>query len=791
MRGPAAQAATAAADGGWAQPTARERAFGGSHLLAYAIGFAAGVFSLYLLSDLPPLTPLLAATVALAAVALRWPWLRPLAFAGLGLVWAQLDACGTLCHPLPESLAGKPLSVTGVIETLPVATSMARRFVFRAEAARKGRKDLEFRGRARLSWYGNPPDLTVGERWQLRVVLKPPHGFANPGGFDYERWLFQQGLKATGHVRDAAENQRIAASSDAIGRWRQQLRDHLERSLAQSPARGLVEALVLGERSAVTPDQWEALIRTGTNHLVAISGLHVGLVSAFVFLLARWLWSRSASLTLLMAAPRLAALVAIMSAFAYSALAGFAVSTQRAVVMCAVVLGAVVFSRTLRPATGLAVALGAVLVLDPRAVLAYGFWLSFSAVAVLLFALGRRPLAGGWWGRWGRAQWAIALGLLPLLLLLFGRASLIAPLVNLIAVPLFGVLVLPLVLVTTLLSLVPGLELPLALTARALAGGLELLQAVAVWPWTTATVSGHALWVWALVFVGALLLLAPRGLPGRWLGLLLLLPLSLVRPPMPAVGEAEFTLLDVGQGLSAVVHTRQHTLVYDTGPAYPSGFNTGSAVVMPFLREAGISRIDTLVLTHGDRDHVGGFAGIKGSIPIGRILSGEPERVPRAEAEPCVAGQSWVWDGVRFDMLHPSAAAALDGGNESSCVLRVASAAGSVLLTGDIGFPSEEELVASDRRRLASTILVAAHHGSAHSTSATFLDAVEPSYVLYATGYANRFGFPTAEVRARVAGRGAVELDTARAGAILFRLGRRALDGPRLYREEHRHLWSR
>jgi competence protein ComEC len=758
-------------------------------LVANGLGFAAGVGLLFLLTDLPSLPPLLGLALVLGGAAWRWPILRPAAFAGLGLAWAQISTCQVLCHRFPEAYAGQPVTVVGSVAGLPVDTGQATRFLFHVEAASRGREGIGYAGLTRLSWYRHPPDLKAGERWRLRVVLKPPHGFANPGGFDYERWLFLQGITATGHVREAVENQRLGSGSDMIGRWRQGLRDHLEATLKGSSALGLVEALVLGERSALTPDQWEVLTRTGTSHLVAISGLHVGLVAALVFFLARWGWSRGGRLPLVAAAPRVAAVTAVAGALMYSALAGFAVSTQRALIMSVVVLGSLLFSRTLRAATGLVVALVGVLMLDPRAVLSPGFWLSFGAVAVLLYALGRRLSGDGWWGRWGRAQWAVALGLLPMLLLVFGRASLISPLVNLVAVPVFSLVVLPVVLVTSLVSLLPGLELPLELTAGALAWAFDWLESAASWSWAATLVAGRPAWVWAAVFAGALLLLAPRGLPGRWLGLALLLPLPLVRPSVPAAGEAQLTVLDVGQGLSAVVRTRQHTLVYDTGPAFPGGFDTGSAVVLPFLHVSGVERMDTLVLSHGDRDHTGGFTGIAGQVPIARILSGEPSRLPGVHAEACHAGQGWVWDGVRFEVLHPPAAGGVQG-NDSSCVLRVATAGASVLIAGDVGRAVESELVRSSGPLLKATILVAAHHGSASSTTEGFLDAVSPSDVLYTTGYANRFGFPTRAVRDRVARVGARELDTASAGAVQFLLGPFGVAGPFSYRHDHRHLWT-
>jgi competence protein ComEC len=546
---------------------------------------------------------------------------------------------------------------------------------------------------------------------------------------------------------------------------------------------------VLGERSGIDREQWEVLTRTGTNHLVAISGLHVGLVAAMVFFLGRWAWSRSVHLAGRLAAPRAAALAALAGAFGYSALAGFAVSTQRALIMSAVVLGALILGRTVRPASGLALALVGVLAVDPMSLLSFGFWLSFGAVMVLLYAMGGRLADRGIWRRWGHAQWAVAVGLLPMLLLLFGRASVVAPLVNLVAVPLFSLLLLPLVLVASLLALLPGLDLPLVLTARLLGWCLALLQTAADWEWAAIHLSGRPGWVWAAAFAGAFLLLAPRGLPGRWLGLILVLPLVLVRPPAPAPGEAWFSILDVGQGLAALVRTHEHTLLYDTGPSFPSGFNTGRAVVLPFLRAVGVERIDTLVLSHADRDHVGGLTGLVGAIPIDRILAGDPGRIAEVRAEPCRSGERWVWEGVEMAVLHPDGSGYSD--NDGSCVLRVRTAGAGVLLPGDIEAGVEQALVGQGAEALASAVLVAAHHGSATSSTRSFLEAVGPRWVVYSSGFGNRFGFPSVEVRRRVAETGAEELNTATAGMIGFRLHRGGLEGPMRERRDHPRPWRR
>ncbi len=458
-------------------------------------------------------------------------------------------------------------------------------------------------------------------------------------------------------------------------------------------------------------------------------------------------------------------------------------------------MAAVLWGRAPRLWTGLAVALAGVLLLDPVGVLSYGLWLSFGAVAALILGLGNRLPAEDLWGRWGRAQWVVAVGLLPLLLLLFGRASLISPAVNLVAVPLFSLVLLPLVLITALLALVPGLELPWIWTAVLMAWLLEGLTALAVWPWAAVSLGARPTWAWVAAFGGALLLLAPRGLPGRWLGLPLLLPLVVLRPPAPGPGEAWFHLLDVGQGLAAVVRTSRHLLVFDTGPAFAGGFNTGEAVVAPYLREIGVDRIDTLILSHADQDHAGGLASLAAEVPIDRLLTGEPEAPDVLSAvgkvglqpEACRAGQSWTWDGVEFAVQYP-AMAGLEG-NDASCVLRVATPGASLLLTGDLGQAGERRLVQD--RPLTASLLVAGHHGSNTSTSRELLRVARPQWVLYSSGFANRYGFPATVVRERVAASGAAELNTAETGAIGFILTPAGLRGPDLYRPQHRRLWSR
>ena len=767
----------------------------GAGLLLGALAFALGVGLFFTLPELPPGWALALPAAALGWLASHWPPARLACLLVLGALWAHLAVEERLVQAFPIELTSADLRLEGRVASLPEVKPGTTRFRFLVEQAWRGEERLAFRGPVRLSWRGAPA-LGVGERWALGARLKPPHGFANPGGFDYERWLFQQGLLATGYVREDGAPRLLAPGPGpfVIDRWRQQLGDHLGRLVADSPARGVMLATVLDERSGISAEQWALLTRAGVNHLVAISGQHIGLVAASVFFLLRWAWSRHPALVLRLAAPRAGALGGLVAALLYSALAGFAYSAQRALIMLALVLAALLWGRTPRLWTGLAVALAGVLVLDPLGVLSHGLWLSFVAVAALILGLGNRLPATDLWGRWGRAQWVVAVGLLPLLLLLFGSASLISPAVNLVAVPLFALL-LPLVLLAAFLALVPGLELPWVWMADLIAWLLEGLATLAAWPWAAVSLAARPAWAWVAAFGGALLLLAPRGLPGRWLGLPLLLSLVVLRPPAPGPGEAWFQLLDVGQGLAAVVRTAHQVLVFDTGPAFAGGFNTGEAVVAPYLREIGVDRIDTLVLSHADQDHAGGLASLAAEVPIDRLLTGEP-KAPEVVAavgkaglrpEACRAGQDWTWDGVEFAVLYP-AAAGLEG-NDASCVLRVATPGASLLLTGDLGQAGERRLVQD--RPLTASLLVAGHHGSNTSTSRELLRVARPQWVLYSSGFANRYGFPTAVVRERVAASGAAELNTAETGALGFILSPTGLWGPDLYRPQHRRLWSR
>jgi competence protein ComEC len=752
-----------------------------------ALGFLIGAAVVQQLTTLPAPFWSLAAVGALVLTGrfLRGWWLLPIS-AGIGFFAASLVAQQMLAGALPVELEGEDMVVEGLVASLPEHQGRRLRFKFEPQTLQWQGEAQALPGKLLLSWYPRKgreiPSVHVGERWRLQVRLKRPHGFSNPGGFDYEAWLFQQGIRAKGYVRYANNsrhntvtlNQRLAPAGHAY--WADQLRESLRSrlltTLADHPLRGIVLALAIGDRQQISPAQWDVLRRTGTNHLVAISGLHVGLVAGFAFFLMRRLWRCSARAVTRWPAAKAGAVAGLCASVVYAMLAGFSVPTQRALVMVTVVMLAIIVQRQTRASSLLALALLLVLLVDPLAVMAAGFWLSFGAVAVIVYGMsGRLAMRSVWW-RWGRVQWLVAIGLFPTLLLFFQQSSIVAPLANLLAVPWVSAVTVPLTLLASIiLWLVPGAgDWLLGLAMLSLDVLWQWLDLLAQWPQAAWRQMAPPLWALPVALIGIVWLLAPRGVPGRWVGIAGLLPLLFVSPALIPTGEVRFTLLDVGQGLAAVVQTQNHVLVFDTGPRFSSGFNTGEAVVAPFLRSQGRGLIDTLVVSHGDNDHIGGVAGLRAEMPVVQTLSSVPQRIEGAEL--CQAGQRWQWDGVTFAVLNPDNTIRVAGGrkdNNHSCVLRVQAGEHSLLLTGDIERAAERMLARSSQ--IAADVLVVPHHGSLTSSSPGFVSAVSPQLALFPVGYRNRYGFPKADVVQRYAEREVRMLDTAQHGAIEIRLG--------------------
>ncbi|HSH29425.1 MAG TPA: DNA internalization-related competence protein ComEC/Rec2 [Thiohalobacter sp.] len=764
----------------------------------YAIAFLGGTLCLPLcFSRLPdPLWGWALVALLLFSLLRRWFHLAA-ALAGLAGFWWQ--AAEQLQSQLPPALEGEEIILVGTIADIPARGARVLRFPFRVEGREEAPLPIAFPRRLRLSWYDPQQVPRVGERWRLRVRLKPPWSFRNPGGFDYEAWLFRQRIGATGYVRDQAGERLGGPVWYRPAAWRQVVHDGLEERMLSRPGGAVVLALALGARHGLTDAQWELYRMTGTSHLMAISGLHVGLVAGLCFGLVRLLWAASPGLVRRLAAPRAAALAAMTGALGYAALAGFSIPTQRALIMVWLVCAALWLQRQIQPLNTLGLALILVLLHDPLAVLGSGFWLSFGAVLLLVLFHLRLRQAGPAVSRAGRlrrlvlAQLLLSLGLLPLTVLNFHTVAWLSPLANLIAIPWVSLLVVPLTLLGVALSApAPGAGETLWILAGQAYSGLEwLLAQLAALPLAEVHLA-RPLWTVAAALIGVLGLLRVRhGQRWRQGGcLLLLLPLLLYPTPRPPVGTAWVEVLDVGQGLAVVVRTRSHTLVYDTGPRFTSGLDTGAAVVAPFLRTVGRMAVDTLIVSHGDNDHSGGAPALIAAFDPVRVLYSDPP-APAPRARPCRDGQAWTWDGVDFRLLHPADASS--GRNDASCVLRIESAAGArLLLPGDIEAGAEYALLRRHAAALRAEVLVSPHHGSRTSSTPAFVRTVAPTRVIHPAGRANRYGFPHPDITARYRDAGAVQRITGCRGALQLRLDAagavQALPG---YRERARRLWHR
>ncbi len=728
---------------------------------------------------------------------LRGGWTGCVAACAAGFLYALLRAHILMPETLPPEWEGQDITVVGEVVGLPDVQSRRTRFEFdiqRIEESPDSGTVARLPWRVRLNWYRDAPRLQPGESWRLRVRLRLPRGFANPGGFDYEQWIFRRGLVATGYVR-AYRNERVSPGAWSFSRFRNGLSERIDAALGpEASLRPLIKALALGMRGEMSSEQWSVLRATGTAHLMAISGLHVGLVAGLAFAMGFLAWRLPGASVQWVDAKRVGAGAAILAALAYAALAGFSVPTQRAAVMVVAVMLAMLSRRPVAPMTLLGRALLAVLLFDPFAVNEAGFWLSFSAVGLIFYGVAgrlemrRSPGRRIWW-RYGWIQCLLGLALLPLGFRFFGEYPLSAPIANAFAVPWVSTLVVPQVLAGTLASLflpsVGAMLLEIGHFALAvLWRGLEFIaQQVPMLP------AGPAIPSWQMfaALAGALMLTAPRGVPARWLGALWMAPVLLPAPALVPEGALRVTVLDVGQGAALVLHTRNHTLVYDTGPRFSDRFDAGAAVVVPYLRHHGIRRIDLLVLSHRHQDHVGGAESVLREAEVEKVLTNVTQWA--GGATPCRDGLEWEWDGVRFAVLHPPAGAS-DTGNEGSCVIRAVAGESAVLLTGDIEERSERALV--ERHNLRAEILMIPHHGSATSSTREFLDAVRPRFALASYAYGNRFALPDSQVVARYRRREIPILATASEGAIEVLLHPDGTLGvPHRFRRERVRYWHR
>ncbi|MFM2274294.1 MAG: hypothetical protein RL211_166 [Pseudomonadota bacterium] len=717
--------------------------------------------------------------------------------ASLGFGLTGLRASIFASQALSPALEGKDLVVTGMVSAMPQRNESGLRFRLSVESAALDGDAVRIPPRVYLSWYvagvvpqsdsmrslqRQPADLGAGERWQMAVRLKAPHGNSNPHGFDYELWLWEQGLQATGYVRagpkDPAPQRLDATWRHPVEQVRQRVKDTIYAQVGDRRAAGLIAALVVGDQSAIERADWDVFRATGVAHLMSISGLHVTMFAWLAALLVGWLWRRSEALCLAFPAPSAALLGGLLLATAYAVFSGWGVPSQRTIWMLATV-GLLRFWGKHWPWPHVwMLACAVVVAIDPWALLQPGFWLSFCAVGVLFAtdsgaARAYPTRAGGQFVSMLREQWVITLGLAPLTLLLFGQVSVVGLVANAVAIPWVTLVVTPLAMLGAVFGPV------WAVVVWAINALSWCLQQFAAVPFAVLSVAQAPLWAGLAAVLGGVLLVLRLPWSVRVLGLPMMLPVLLWQAPRPSVGEFELLAADIGQGNAVIVRTANHALVYDTGPRFSLESDAGHRVLVPLLRALGVT-VDTVMLSHRDTDHVGGALAVLAMQPQAELMSsiedGHELRLVRP-VKRCVAGQTWTWDGVRFEVLHPRAQdyavpgqTALPKSNTMSCVLRIASRndAQAALLTGDIEAAQEARLVAG-AAPLKSDWLLMPHHGSKTSSSPAFVDAVHPKLALVQAGYRNRFGHPVAPVMERYRQRGIEVVNSARCGAATWR----------------------
>jgi competence protein ComEC len=730
----------------------------------------------------------------------------------LGYTWAAILAHHVLAHELSAADEGRDLTIVGIVDSLPYRFEQGLRFNLQVEQTET--QGATVPPRIALSWYADrrgeaelPESVNPGERWRLTVRLQRPHGNANPGGFDYEAWLLEQGVRATGYVRADDGNARLDTFVPSFGalveRSRAVLRERILRALEGRQYAGVIVALVIGDQRGIGQSDWQVFNRTGIGHLISISGLHITMIAGLAALAASSLWRRSfftgAQLPLRLPAQKVAALAGALAALLYVLLAGFGVPAQRTLYMLSVIALALWFGRLSSVTHVLCLALGVVVLLDPWAVLWPGFWLSFGAVAMILFG-GHGRIAARDTGfraslaQAGRTQWSVTLGLVPLTMLLFGQVSLVSPLANAVAIPLVSFIVTPLALLG---SLSPDPLCGWLLTAgHAVIEGLAaVLGQLAAMPAAVWRAPAPQLWIFLLALGGTLWMLMPRGWPRRWAGAAAWLPLLLQMPEHPEHGRFRVTAFDVGQGMALLVETAGHRLLYDTGPGYAPGADAGSRVLLPYLRMRGIARLDGMIVSHSDTDHTGGALALLGEEDVGWVASSLERGHPIVRAAPrhlrCAAGQRWEWEGVRFEMLHPAASTYADTRpkpNTRSCTLRITNGHTAILLAGDIEAAQEAALVNANADGLRADVLLAPHHGSGTSSTQAFLQAVHPSVGVFQVGYRNRYKHPKKEVVERYGELGIERLRTDELGALTIDFGQTT--AWQAWRREHARYWA-
>ncbi len=720
------------------------------------LAFCAGAGCVHFIPALPVPGSLLAVFAAGMLLLRRLPALAALLS---GFAWTAAGAHRTIADDWPCARDREIVELHGVVSAPATLRQGRVDFDIRAtEAAGSGEP-----ARLRLSWYEATAIPLPGQVWRLQARIRCRSGLANPGAPDRELELLRQRINATGYIAAGSRPLLLADRpwQYPVERLRARIAAGISAAVHSGDSAAVLQGLAVGARSSVPEQLWEAFAATGVAHLMAISGLHVTGFALFVLFVLRAGWRLSTR----PGRARIAAemTVVVIATTAYAVLAGASLPTLRTVVMVAIVASQRVLRRAMPVHMTLALAALLLVAADPLAVSSPGFWLSFVATAVLIALIDAGP---GWLERgtaFLRAQLTILLLLTPVLAAAFGRLSLIAPIANALAIPVFSCVLLPVILLATALTaLWPG-------TAD---GIWQSLGSVldACWPWFIAA-SRLAFAAWwpaaqplALVITAgaaafAALLIPLSGL--RVAAGAMLMAIALGQAGRPDADAWTLTVLDVGQGLASVVQTREHVLVFDTGPGWRTGSAAARVSLLPWLHAQGIRRIDRLVLSHDDRDHTGGASLLRESIPVGEFIVGPGVR-GRDSARPCRRGDGWSWDGVTFEVLHPSEREH-GGDNDNSCAIRIAAPGGSALLLADPEADAEQELLSQP---LAADVVLVPHHGSRTSSGPRLIAATGAGLAIVSTGFGNRWNLPAAAVIARWRAAGAIVLDTATVGAV-------------------------
>lgn len=757
-------------------------------LLFYAVFF---LFGLILPVFLPQLLPFQILIVLLASGLLFWRVVIA------RVVCILLFACllsSTQLHriinaQLPASLQGQDLKVRLHVLGLPQEKRGNRRFVARViEMSSVDGERCEYCARMRgqkikLSWRRDNAAqiLRSGQTWRLRVRLKKPRGFVNPGGFDYQAWLLGQGFSASGYVKRHRDNQLLSRQLLSLPA---SLREGIDKrlfSVQNLELEGILRALILGDKAQISADQWKVLQATGTSHLMAISGLHIGLIAMFAFTGVRWMFAllpMGGSYLLLRAVP---AFASIAASGIYAAVSGFAVPSQRAWFIVVVVSTCYLIGRKLNPWRLLLFAAIAVLLVNPLAATQNGFWLSFGAVFSLLLSFAYRARVIGAVKGVLLMQWSVFVGLSILLFACQLPLSGWSPLANIVAVPVVSLLVIPSLFLAALFSLISQ-------SIAFFFFNMSHIVLQKVWDllsWMSRVdlnvwFSIGNVWLLVVGFIGAVFILLPRALALKLPGLILLCLALCGNRGGQADNDYRMTVLDVGQGLSLVVETPNQTLVYDVGAKFSSGFDIGSRVVAPYLRYRNLRKVDVVAISHGDGDHVGGLQGLLTSLPTERLMINQSlndRKNKRSEleyplAEPCLAGMQWQMDALNARVLWPSEKSlGASHSNNDSCVILLQSAGVSLLLTGDIEAAVETKLLESGLLPATVDVLIAPHHGSKTSSSKAFIRALKPKHVVFSAGFLSPYRHPSLVVVERYREAGTQIWNTAEHGAVTLEWG--------------------